>query len=209
MKSDKVIAVVLAAGLSSRMGNNKLLMPLGGKPVIEHVVSELLKSTIDSVAVVGGKDYQAIQTILESYPLIWVYNKNYREGQAESIKEAVKILMEDTRLKGILFVMGDQPLLAHDKINEMLDIFKQYEERILVPVDPDGRRGAPVIFHRKFFEDLLTLQGDQGGKRVIAGYPGSVIEYQVPEEHFFWDVDTIESFEKVKEWWKINEKKED
>lgn len=206
MDSNKIVAVVLAAGLSSRMGNNKLLMPLGNKTVIEHVIQELLKTNVDSIMVVGGNEFSLLQSKLESYPLNWVYNKSYREGQSLSIKAAVAKVMEMKEVRGILFVMGDQPLLDYEEINGMIRVFNQYDQKIVVPVDVNQKRGAPVLFHRHFFNAFFDLHGDQGGKKIIVNHPESVIEYKISKAHFFWDVDTAASYNTVKDWWYAHEK---
>lgn len=191
----KVGAVVLAAGLSSRMPVNKLLLPLNGKTVIECVLETLLKSELDEVVVVTGKDRSDMDSILDLYDVRCVHNPNFNKGQSTSVIAGIKALSHN--LEGVFFVMGDQPLIKQEIINGMINQFKASESTILVPKSDRGQ-GSPVLFGSKWFPALLQVKGDKGGREIIRQHPDQVAYYQIPDQNFFIDIDTESAYDLVR-----------
>lgn len=188
-----IVAVVLAAGMSMRMGENKLLLPFKGKTVIENVVRALLSSKVDQVAVVCGHEGEKIKKILENYPVSFIDNPLYASGQSTSIVKSVETV--GGFAKGILFVMADQPLITAKAINQIIQC---KPTGIVVPVDGQtGRKGAPVLFGARFFEALRCLEGDVGGRRILEKHPEDVTLVPIDSAYFFEDVDTVEAYENM------------
>lgn len=200
-----IVAVILAAGLSSRMKKNKLLLPLGDTTVIEHVVKTVLSSKVDYVIVVLGRDHEFIRNLLKSYPIRMLYNDQYEKGQSTSIIKGLETLPR-TGVDGVLFAMGDQPLITIEGLNAIIDAFATQKGKIIVPVDTEsGKKGAPVLFDQSFFSDIRKIEGDQGGKVVIRQYPDAVYECEIQNAVFFDDIDTEDAYESIIELWRRHE----
>jgi molybdenum cofactor cytidylyltransferase len=196
---------VLAAGLSSRMGSPKALLPLEGRPLLLRVLSEVLISNLDRIILVYGPKGTFIRQILEGIPqsskLDLVYNPAFRQGISTSIKKGLNKLRPET--KGLMFLMGDQPFLKASVINRLIRQFLKGPNHIVVPYYGQ-RPGNPVIFPASFVPELQTLQGDTGGRQVIRRHPESVHRIPIRPSRIGWDMDTPEDYEKIKEY--FNEK---
>ncbi len=191
-----ISGVVLAAGASTRMQKNKLLLPLNEITVIETVLKTLLQTTLSEVIVIGGRDYPLLSKLLEPYPVKCFENKAYLEGQSTSMIKGLSKIRTDA--EGCFFFMGDQPLIDVENINLMIFSFKQSESQktIVAPVGKQGR-GAPVLFGADWFEALKKIRGDQGGRSVIKEAGNHVIQHLVERASFFWDVDDEVLYQQV------------
>lgn len=200
-----IVAVILAAGLSSRMKNNKLLLPLGETTVIEHVVKTVLSSKVDYVIVVSGRDHEVVRKLLKYYPIRLLYNDQYEKGQSTSIIKGIETLPR-IGVDGVLFAMGDQPLINMEGLNAIVDAFAMKKGKIIVPVNTQtDKKGAPVLFDQTFLSDIRKIEGDQGGKIVIRQHPEVVYECEIESPDFFDDIDDEEAYESIIEWWRQNE----
>ena len=191
-----ISGVVLAAGASTRMQKNKLLLPLKEITVIETVLKTLLQTTLSEVIVIGGRDYALLSKLLESYPVKCFENKAYLEGQSTSMIKGLSKIR--TNAEGCFFFMGDQPLIDVENIEQMILSFKQSESQktIVTPVGKQGR-GAPVLFGTAWFEALKEIRGDQGGRSVIEEAGDHVIQHLIERASFFWDVDDEVLYQQV------------
>lgn len=189
-------AIVLAAGLSTRMTENKLLKAFGDTTIIEHVVSVLTHSNFDDIVLVVGRDKEKLFSCLKPYPVTIVYNPAYAIGQSSSVKIGLSQLKPSC--KGVFFIMGDQPFVTAKDLNQMISCHKQALGKIIVPIDCKTlKRGSPVLFDHAYIETLNHISGDKGGRGIIADNPHAVYEYRVTTPHFFLDVDTQEAYQKV------------
>ena len=159
-----ISAIILAAGLSSRMGKNKLLLPLGKQSVIEHVVEKVSKSQVDEIIVVLGNDAKDIEAVLDRFDIKTVVNSNYIKGQSTSVKVGIREV--DDHTEGALFIMGDQPMIKTGIINDIIHKFSECECSIVVPTY-NNQRGNPVLFGNLWFEELNHVQGDKGGRDIL------------------------------------------
>ncbi len=186
----RVDAVVLAAGLSSRMKQNKLLLPFKETTIIRHTVETILRSNIDNVIIIIGKDEDEIRFELENLDVKFMYNERYKKGQSTSVVLGVQASYDSD---GIMFFMGDQPMIKSSIIDDMIETFKVMDETILVPYCHD-KRGNPVLFNKKWYKELLKVTGDHGGRFIIENNLNHVKKYYLEDELFFKDVDTIEKY---------------
>jgi molybdenum cofactor cytidylyltransferase len=201
-----ITAIVLAAGVSARMGRPKLVLPVGGQSMIWRVVTNVLQSSADEVIVVVGGDATAVRGEIVALEddaggrLKIVENARFREGQSTSIGAGLEAT--DPRCQGALFVMGDQPFVGPDIIDAIIAAFSAPGALVAVPEYPDGY-GAPVLFSRELFGELLAVAGDRGGKDVMRRClesPGKQERCRIVKlssELAARDVDTWEAFLEV------------
>jgi molybdenum cofactor cytidylyltransferase len=190
-----ISAIILAAGLSSRMGRNKLLLPIGKQSVIEHVVEAVSKSHVDEIIVVLGKDAEDIGAVLEGFEIKIVLNSDYEKGQSSSVKAGIKTI--NNHAEGALFFMGDQPMIKVKLINDIIDEFNKGQSSIVVPTYKN-KRGNPVLFSRCWFTELNQVQGDKGGREILNNNLDQVQFIEISDELFFQDVDTEWMYKQLK-----------
>ena len=187
-------AVVPAAGMSARMGRNKLLMHFHGKSLVEHAVDTLFASEIDEIIVVLGHESEAVRRRLAGKRVRFVENPDYREGLATSVRAGIKIVSPDA--DGIMIYLADQPLLEPAEINLLVHAFaraKDAGKSIVVPFFGD-RRGNPVILDQSYREMVLDIAGDIGCRRIIKRHPDQVFAIRMETDHVVRDMDTPEDF---------------
>ncbi len=196
-KARKIAAIVLAAGESKRMGaENKLLVEFHGQPMIEHTVQNISSPLIDAILVVIGKDGNAIKSILGKYDLEYVENINYADGLSSSIICGLNQLDDGT--EAALMVLGDMPMIPSTCLERLISAFDPGSGReICVPVY-QGKRGNPVLWSRRFFHEMMQLEGDHGAKQLLYKYEDFVKEVQMPDAGVLLDFDTRASLEDFK-----------
>lgn len=189
-----IAAVVLAAGLSRRMGQAKLLLPLDGRAIVRHAVEAVLAGGVDSVWVVSGPDVEPIEAALAGLDVQLVVNPAPQEGQAGSVRAGIAAL--PATADSALIALGDQPALAPSIIPALLAARRTSSRPIVAPRYRDGQ-GNPVLFKREIFPELLRLTGDQGARPVIQKEPARVewVELDLPMPP---DVDTPGDYEKIR-----------
>jgi molybdenum cofactor cytidylyltransferase len=169
-----IAGIVLAAGASSRMGRQKLLLPMeGGQPLIRLVVERVVAAGLDDVVVVLGRDAEAVAAALAALPVHTVVNPRYAEGQSTSLRVGLDALRPDT--EAAVVALGDQPLPDPGLVTRLVAAFRASGRPIVVPRYRDGR-GNPVLFAAALFEELRAVTGDQGGRVTIARDPARVTE---------------------------------
>jgi molybdenum cofactor cytidylyltransferase len=190
-------AIVLAAGMSTRMGQNKLLLLFKGKPLIAHAVDTLLASEIDEIIVVLGNEADKVQEKLRGRQVRLIENPDFREGLSTSVRAGVTAVSRQA--DGIMVYLADQPLLEPADVNRILRAFvhaKNAGKSIVVPFF-DRQRGNPVLLDSSYREAILGVVGDIGCKGVIKRYPDQVFVLQMESDHVIRDMDTIEEYEVV------------
>jgi molybdenum cofactor cytidylyltransferase len=168
------------------------LFPWKGKPIIWHVAQTIDQMKFSQVVVVLGKDSKPVHAALNNFVFTFVENTLWNSGQASSIAEGVNAL--DKKIKAAFFFVGDQPLISCELINCVINSWKSQSGDIFVPHCGE-QRGNPVLFSRKTFSKLLTLTGDQGGKRIFPEFNVTLVPWSRPEE--FMDIDTQEDYQKL------------
>jgi len=187
----KVAAIVLAAGYSSRMGDqHKVLAPVGGVAMIRRVVEAGLKSEVFSLTVVTGAGAEAVVSELQDCNVSIVENSDYREGIASSLKRGLSSLPAD--LDGVMILLADMPFITAAHINELLAEFNPATERDIVAPIRAGRLGNPVIWSARYIEAMKKLTGDRGAKPLLDEFAANVWEVPMGDDAIFMDVDTLE-----------------
>lgn len=188
-----IAALVLAAGLSRRMGRAKLLLDIEARPIVRWAVEGLVPH-VDDTVVVTGPDSHAIHTALEGLPVRFCTNPRPEEGQGRSIAAGIAALLPGTR--AVLVALGDQPALAPDVVPAVLAAFRRTGQPIVAPVYR-GVQGTPVLFSAPVFDELRALTGDAGARRVLLRTPERVAFVDVDAE-MPADVDTPDDYDAVR-----------
>jgi molybdenum cofactor cytidylyltransferase len=187
-----IAAVVLAAGLARRMGRQKLLLQLQGKPVVRWAVERILPH-VEDVVIVTGADDAAIRQALSDLQVRFAVNPRPQDGQGTSIAVGVAALKPWTR--AAMIALGDQPRIPDAVVRTLLEAFQTSGKAIVAPVYR-GVQGTPVVFSSEIFAELRTLAGDSGARAVVAARPERVerisIDLAMPP-----DVDTPEDYAKL------------
>ena len=187
-----ISAIILAAGKSKRMGELKQLLPMGDKTVIEQTIDCFLDCQVDEVIVVLGYKAGEIMERISGKPVKVVINPIYHHGMSTSIVKGLSQV--DKGSKAVMLALGDQPFLEKEIINNLIQAFLHNDQGIVIPVYR-GIRGHPVIFDIKYKDELLSLTGDIGGKKVIEKYPDDVLEVEVNSGSVIMDIDTKNDYQ--------------
>lgn len=192
--SGQVVAVVLAAGTSSRMeGRNKLLCRIDGVTMIERAVQAAAGSRCAQIVVVTGWQADRVEAALAAgptgRPLAVVRNPQYATGLAGSLRCAVAALPASA--DAALVQLADMPWIGAALIDRVIGAFDPREPSIVVPVR-DGRRGHPVLWPRRFFPSIAGLTGDVGARELLARHASETRTVQCDTDAIFQDIDTPE-----------------
>jgi molybdenum cofactor cytidylyltransferase len=186
----KIGAVVLVAGASSRMGENKLLASVDGKPMVRRAVEAALASHAAPVVVVTGKDAEAVRQALTGCAIRISDNQTFSDGLSSSLKLGLMHLPQDC--SGAVILLGDMPAIAPRLINRLIAAFDPDEDRAICVATHNGKRGNPVLFARRFFEEIESIEGDVGARGLIGAYPELVCEVEAGSDAPLIDIDTPE-----------------
>jgi molybdenum cofactor cytidylyltransferase len=189
-----VAAIILAAGRSTRMGGpNKLLAELEGKPLVRIVTEQALASKAQGVIVVTGHQHAEVQNALRGLKVTFAHNPDFAEGLAGSVKAG--IVAVPANADGAVICLGDMPLIDAHLIDRLIEAFAPDRGNLIVVPVSDSRRGNPVLWSRRFFNELMTLDGDIGARHLIEKHREAVAEVPVDGHRAFLDIDTPQALE--------------
>ena len=166
MKSNKIIKVVLAAGLSKRYGlKNKILEKINGKTIIETILDRLIQidSNKNNIVVIGGNNYNSLKKTLNKYDVKLFYNKNYKNGLGSSVSFIFK---KKINKNGIMFIPGDMPLISIKDFKKLINTFVQKKNKIISPCYKK-KIGNPLIIPKIYFNLLKNLKKDEGARKFL------------------------------------------
>ncbi|MFA9424569.1 MAG: NTP transferase domain-containing protein [Sedimentibacter sp.] len=187
-----ISAIVMASGLSKRMGKDKLHLEINNKKIYEYVMETIEKYNFYET-IVAAKDDDIIKKA-ESLRFLGVKNPKYFLGQSESIKAALE---NSKQTDGYMFFVADQPFITISTIEKLCNEFKQNPKSIVVPFY-NGTRGNPVIFPSEIKNQLMALENDNGGKAVINNNQDRVLKVHIETKDEYIDIDTYDDYELVK-----------
>ena len=193
----RLAAIVLAAGRSTRMGGpNKLLAEINGRPLVRIAAEEALASRARPVIVVTGHQRELIETAVSGLELVIVHNPDFANGLSTSLKAGIAAVPADA--DGAIVCLGDMPQVDAKLIDRLLSAFDPEKGALVVVPTIDGKRGNPVVWSRRFFPELATLEGDTGARHLIASYPEAITEVLLTGNKALVDVDTPDALKAVK-----------
>jgi molybdenum cofactor cytidylyltransferase len=186
-----VSAVILAAGSSTRFASEtpKQLTVIDGSPMVRRIAEAALASKASETIVVTGFQQARVTAEVKGLVVHTVYNRRFQQGLSTSVKTGRWAVSD--RSSAVLFIPGDQPRLDTASLDRLVDTYRRGRGSILVAAYR-GRRGAPVLFDRKFFAELAAIEGDEGGRQLLLRHPGDVVEVELNDEAPLLDFDTVE-----------------
>jgi molybdenum cofactor cytidylyltransferase len=171
----RIAAVVLAAGLGRRMGGAKMMATFEGKPMIVASVENLLASGVDDIIVVTGHEGDAIAKALSPYKVRLEHNFDYETGIASSLRVGVEAA---GKADAVIVCLGDMPRVSSATIDRMIAAFNPVEHRTIVVPTFQNKIGNPVLWGAEHFARLTSLQGDKGGRALIAQLKSDATEIE-------------------------------
>jgi molybdenum cofactor cytidylyltransferase len=193
----RIAALLLAAGKSSRMGANKMLAEVDGRPMVARTAQRLLASRARPIVAVLGNQADEVGAALGKLPVEQVTNPDFADGLSTSLKRGLAALPVD--VDGVVVCLGDMPLIAGRDIERLIAAFNPLEGRAIVVPTRRGQRGNPVLWSRQFFGEMQALKGDQGARRLIEEHADLVAEIEMDSDAIFIDIDTPEALAQLRE----------
>lgn len=191
------VAIILAAGTSSRFGKPKLLATIDGKPVIWHVVDRAARSSVDDIVVVIGAHGPQVMAALRGMRVNFAFNEKFAMGQGTSVASGIEHVRRTA--DAAVMLLGDQPGIEPDLISNVVTA-RQEGASIVMTLYGSGR-SHPVLFGREHFDALAALTGDQGGREIIARHADQVVVVDGDDAQPPMDIDTVADWRIVQEMW--------
>jgi molybdenum cofactor cytidylyltransferase len=191
-RQPRVAGIVMAAGRSSRMGANKLLMDDNGKPIVARVVEHAAAADLAEIVVVTGHQEAEVRAALAGQTVRFVSCPDYADGLSASLGSGLKALSAD--IDAALVLLGDMPRVGASLVRRMIAAFNPTEGRAIIVPSFQGKRGNPVLWDRRFFAAMLELHGDVGARHLIGEHAELVTEIASEDAGIFLDIDTPEAY---------------
>ncbi|WP_195986376.1 nucleotidyltransferase family protein [Clostridium sp. D53t1_180928_C8] len=187
----KINLILLAAGNSKRFKGNKLLAIYKDKPIYMHIVNNITKLEVNKIICVT--QYEEIKKELLNTNITVIMNTNSSIGISSSIKLGINF---DKEADGYMFMVCDQPFITEKTLKILLDNFINGEKGI-VCVGCGNNKGNPVIFSKKYIDELLLLEGDNGGRQILKEHLNDLNVVNIDNDIELFDIDTREEFIKI------------
>lgn len=186
-------AIVLAAGMSTRMGEPKMLLPWTEKrTIIEHVIEQALNSRVDHIVTVTGHQSKQIKTVVEPLGVDVVYNRGYKTGEMlSSIKAGLRAMPEN--VAAALIMLGDQPRVQPKVIYQVMMAYAEGRGEIIAP-SFEMRRGHPILISRRYWAEILNLRRHQSLRDVLNAHSEEITYINVNTDSVLRDVDTRDDY---------------
>lgn len=186
-------AVVLAAGMSSRMGQHKVLLPWAdGRTILEHILTQLIQSKVDHLTVVTGNQSAEVTALAQPFSVQTVFNPAYRTGEMlSSLKAGLSALPR--HISAALIVLGDQPRIQPRVVHQVLTAYADGRGEIVAP-QYHGQRGHPILIDRRYWAEILDLPDGGAPRDVIRAHPEALALIDVETDSVIGDVDTPDDY---------------
>ncbi len=184
--------VILAAGDSSRLGNIKQLLHFNGKTLLQHVIDEATEAGAEPVVVVTGANADEISKDINQEKVQVVLNERWQEGMASSIVAGMHAAIGyNNDIKNIIITVSDQPFVSSSLLKQL---YKTQEESVqhIIACTYAGTIGTPVLFTQKYFDELLSIEGDEGAKKILLANRDDVATIDFPQGNI--DIDTEKDY---------------
>ncbi len=196
MNPERVGAIVAAAGLSSRMGQFKPLLPLGGKTIIEHVVANLQSAGAGTVVVITGHKREALAPVVERMGAVTIHNPEYAStGMYDSLRLGISHIRN--RCDAFFIQPCDMPLVTVDTMLRQLEVLAVTGSQVVHPSYMGRKHGHPVLFSIGAIETLLSHDGEGGLRNAIRKITGTRTDVNVSDQGILIDADRPEDYQAI------------
>jgi len=189
---NEIWAIILAAGASTRMNRQKLLLPFNGKTIIETVVENVVRPVKSNVMVVLGSHREQIQQQLVNYEVKFCVNENYHDGMLSSAICGFRALPGEA--KAVLVFLGDQPQIPSQVTELVIKAWRRSKNGIIMPTF-NGKRGHPVLIETKYKTEIYQLDPEKGLRTLSEKFKDDVYEVECSNPEILRDIDTPEEYE--------------
>jgi molybdenum cofactor cytidylyltransferase len=192
---EPIAGVILAAGESSRFGKPKQLLDWKGQPFVRAVAKTALEAGLAPVVVVTGANAEQVEFVVKDLNVIVIKNEDWRGGQGSSIRSGVKTLTHShSKIGGVTFLLTDQPQVTISILRALVEKHAEGLYAVVAPMVID-QRANPVLFDRLTFPDLMTLEGDVGGRAIFHKHHVEYLPWH--DDRLLLDVDTPEMYQRL------------
>lgn len=185
-----VRGVILAAGQGRRMGAVKQLLPLHGRPLLQHVIDAARASSLEHVLLVLGNAHGDILSKIDARGIAVTVNPDFAAGQSTSVRTG---LHYGPDADGVMFLLGDQPLVEASFIDTLIERFQVERPMAVMPVH-QGRPGNPAVIGRELMRKASALTGDIGARRLLREHEREVLRVEIDDPALLRDVDTMDDY---------------
>jgi len=187
--------IILAAGSSSRFGSAKQLLHFNNKTLLQHVIDEAIDSGAEPVIVVTGANADEVEKEIKNKKVEFVFNKSWKEGMASSIVAGVKkaiTLIND--IEKIIITVSDQPFVSSTLFKQLYQTQEKNVQQIVASSYADTI-GTPVLFTQNYFDALMSLEGEEGAKKILKANNSDVATIDFPQGAI--DIDTQKDYDEL------------
>ena len=202
MEKPGITAIILAAGQSSRMGEFKPLLNLGGRPVVVRVVETCRQAGIDEVIVVAGYRRDLVMPVVEAAGARSVINERYQEGMFSSVVAGISAM--ETGPQGFIVFPADIPLVRAATVRRLVSRFRESKHRVLIP-SFRGRKGHPPLISAELADEVAAFTGENGLKGALVSLGGEIVVVEVPDRNILFDIDDPADYMELKIRWERRE----
>jgi molybdenum cofactor cytidylyltransferase len=189
-----ITAIVLAAGMSRRMGTPKQLLRFGDRMLLELTLENVRNSAADPIVLVLGYAAEEIQQKIPTDRLKVIINPAYQEGMASSLRGGLAAV--DQEAQGALIVLADQPCIRPATLNALIEHHRKHRPQIVIPTYR-GFRGNPVLLDRSVFPEVMAITGDVGCRAIFGSHTENIEKLEVNDPGILLDIDTDSDLETV------------
>jgi molybdenum cofactor cytidylyltransferase len=194
--SETVAGIVLAAGASTRMGRNKLLLPLGGESLLRGAVRRALEAGFDPVVVVLGHEAERARPELAGLACRFVGNPDHASGQRTSVRAGIRAVQEGSEAPAAVVLLADMPFVTAAMASELVRRHRETGAPLVLS-DYGGVQAPPTLYARSLFEELASADGGGCSKRVIARHERDAVRVAWPAAALA-DLDRPEDYERAR-----------
>jgi len=187
----RIAGIVLAAGTSSRMGRNKLVEMVCGKPLVRHAVDAALEGGLDPVLVVSGHEAERIDKAVGGASVTILHNRDFGHGLSSSLRTGLAAVPPDC--DGAMILLGDMPGISGALVDRLKQAFDPSAGRAICVAAAHGHQGHPVLWGRSFFSEIASLKGDKGARVLLDTHAAMVAQVETGDDAPLTDIDTLEA----------------
>ena len=191
---ERIAGIILAAGASSRMGDDKALLLWHNRSFLEHLLAALRNAPVDLVRVVLGANADEVQRRIALGAGQVVVNPDWQKGMLSSLTAGLDSLPPDT--ESAIVCLVDHPCISSRLIQALIANFRATRKPIVIPTY-QGRRGHPVLFAASLFDELRAAPPDIGARHVVRQHATDVLEVPTDEEGVMLNINDPAAYEKV------------